>query len=287
MDSEAELELLVKISPPVHVRVVPPQALIASVPTDGSSSHTTSDIVENFMSSWTRLVGDPVLSKWIVMVLAISISLNGYLLKGIAAGLGGKSAAAKGGVHFSSQEKDEPKPQWEEVKPEKTIEREPEVVVYRQIEEKPQPQPQSQIVAPKPRRATSPPPFTLEDVSIRLKTRRLTIAAPPPFVTPPSSGESSASSDDDRRQLRDSMVVRSLEECLDIFDNGPRPLSASLSLLSDEELVLLAQNGKIAAYALEKVLGPQELERAVRIRRSLVCEYCFWLIYSEVLFLTW
>jgi hypothetical protein len=108
--------------------------------------------------------------------------------------LGGKSAAAKGGVWFSSQEKDEPKPQWEEVKPEKTIEREPEVVVYKQIEEKPQPQPQ--IVAHKPRRATIPPTFTLEDVSIRLKTRRLTVVAPPPFVTPPSSGESSASSKD-------------------------------------------------------------------------------------------
>jgi hypothetical protein len=45
------------------------------------------------------------------MVLAISISLNGYLLEGIAAGLGCKSAAAKGSVQFSSQEKDEPKPQ--------------------------------------------------------------------------------------------------------------------------------------------------------------------------------
>jgi hydroxymethylglutaryl-CoA reductase (NADPH) len=199
--------------------------------------------------------------------------------------LGDKSAAAKGAVRFSSQKKDEPKPQREEVKPEKTIEREPEVVVYKQIEEKPQPQPQ--IVAPKPRRPTSPPAFTLEDVSIRPKTPRLTIAAPPPFVTPPSSGESSASLDEDHRHLRDSVVVRSLEECIDIFDNGPRLLSASLSLLNDEELVLLAQNGKIVAYALEKVLGPQELERAVRIRRSLVCEYRFWLIYSEVLFLTW
>ena len=199
--------------------------------------------------------------------------------------MGDKSAAAKGAVRFSSQKKDEPKPQREEVKPEKTIEREPEVVVYKQIEEKPQPQPQ--IVAPKPRRPTSPPAFTLEDVSIRPKTPRLTIAAPPPFVTPPSSGESSAFLDEDHHHLRDSVVVRSLEECIDIFDNGPRLLSASLSLLNDEELVLLAQNGKIVAYALEKVLGPQELERAVRIHRSLVCEYRFWLIYSEVLFLTW
>jgi hydroxymethylglutaryl-CoA reductase (NADPH) len=129
------------------------------MPAASSSSHTTSDVVENFMSSWTRLIRDPVLSKWIVMVLAISTSLNGYLLKGIAAGSGGKSTTTKGGVRFSSQEKDEPKPQWEEVKPEKTIEWEPKVVVYKQIEEKPQPQ--LQIVAHEPRRATIPPTFML------------------------------------------------------------------------------------------------------------------------------
>ncbi|KAJ3559750.1 hypothetical protein NP233_g11184 [Leucocoprinus birnbaumii] len=41
-------------------------------------------------------------------------------------------------------------------------------------------------------------------------------------------------------------------------------------MLNDEEVILLAQNGKIAMYALEKVLGNDELERAVRIRRALV-----------------
>jgi hypothetical protein len=47
----------------------------------------------------------------------------------------------------------------------------------------------------------------------------------------------------------------SLEECIDISKNGLRPLSLSMEFLSDEEVILLAQNGKIAAYALEKVLG--------------------------------
>jgi len=42
--------------------------------------------------------------------------------------------------------------------------------------------------------------------------------------------------------------------------------------LNDEEVILLAQNGKIAMYALEKILGNDELERAVRIRRALVCK---------------
>lgn len=51
------------------------------------------------------------------------------------------------------------------------------------------------------------------------------------------------------------------------------PGSIAPTLLNDEEIVLFAHNGKIAAYALKKVLGGDELERAVRVRRMLVCEY--------------
>jgi len=53
-------------------------------------------------------------------------------------------------------------------------------------------------------------------------------------------------------------LVRSLEQCIDIFENGPRP--GPLQLLSM----------KIQAYALEKVLG--DFERAVGIRRALICK---------------
>ena len=60
------------------------------------------------------------------------------------------------------------------------------------------------------------------------------------------------------------------DERIDIFENEPRPLCYSLALLNDEEVILLSQNGKGTAYALEKVLGPAELERAVRIRRALI-----------------
>jgi hypothetical protein len=59
---------------------------------------------------------------------------------------------------------------------EKTIEQELEVVVYKKIEEKSKPQ--SQIVAPKPRHATISLMFTLEDVTIRLKTCHLMVATP-------------------------------------------------------------------------------------------------------------
>ena len=58
--------------------------------------------------------------------------------------------------------------------------------------------------------------------------------------------------------------VRSVEECIDIFENGPRPVNLSLSVL--------------ALHALEKVLdgGAKEnckLKRAVRIRMALLCEF--------------
>ena len=52
---------------------------------DRASRFMTS--VSDLMTSLTRMVADPLLSKWIVILLAISVSLNGYLLKGIAAGL--------------------------------------------------------------------------------------------------------------------------------------------------------------------------------------------------------
>jgi hydroxymethylglutaryl-CoA reductase (NADPH) len=66
------------------------------------------------------------------------------------------------------------------------------------------------------------------------------------------------------------LPVRSLRECVDIFENGPRPVQVSLSTLNDEEIILLARNGKMAAHALEKVLG--DYERVVTIRRASICE---------------
>jgi len=73
-------DLLVKILPPLYIRVTPlgpvhPRALFRST-----------EMVKNFIAAWTVLVGDPVLSKWIVLVLAVSVALNGYFLKGIAEG---------------------------------------------------------------------------------------------------------------------------------------------------------------------------------------------------------
>lgn len=55
-------------------------------------------------------------------------------------------------------------------------------------------------------------------------------------------------------------VMRTLEECMS--------LTQTPDALSDEEVILLVQKGKMASYALEKVLG--DLERAVSIRRALI-----------------
>ncbi|KAI9245264.1 hydroxymethylglutaryl-coenzyme A reductase-domain-containing protein [Sporodiniella umbellata] len=64
------------------------------------------------------------------------------------------------------------------------------------------------------------------------------------------------------QKKRKSLVgpVRTPEEC--------KSLLATPDQLSDEEVIALVQNGHLASYALEKVLG--DLERAVCIRRALI-----------------
>ena len=60
---------------------------------------------------------------------------------------------------------------------------------------------------------------------------------------------------------------RTFEEALEAFE------TQGVAALNDEEVVLLSQRGKIAPYALEKILG--DFTRAVKIRRSLVCKSPF------------
>ena len=267
VDVDTDPDLIVKISPPIYMRAVPPTPL-AAVPTASTES---SEMIDNFMSSWTRLVGDPVLSKWIVLVLAVSVALNGYLLKGIAAG--GGSSFRPQGVRFKSigggsnreqKQKEEEAALIEMQKPAAPASREPVAVV-----EAPKPllaerRHIPQIVAPIAIPATpSRASFMLETVDEKLRQQA---AADQGHKISPSSSEASV--------IKETASIRSLEECINVFENGPRPVSVALSMLNDEEVILLAQNGKIAAYALEKVLG--DLDRAVFIRRALICEFsCF------------
>jgi hydroxymethylglutaryl-CoA reductase (NADPH) len=249
-------------------------------------------MVEAFMSSWSSLVGDPVVSKWIVCFLAVSVALNGYLLKGIAATAGLSSVVP--GVRFSaSTQVKEAKEEGEltaSVEAENTVnageltkkrrgslsvaqadmkllrEKVREAQYHQQQQQQPAQKFEPKIVRPEPVR---PAPNSVNTLSLELVDRKLEQAQE---KEKDSDKKLSASPDSFTKDTL-SEDVRSLDECIDIFENGPRPVSASLALLNDEEVILLAQDGKIQAYALEKMLG--DFERAVKIRRALICEFSF------------
>jgi len=252
-------ELIVRVSAPVHVRMVP---IVPHLHKESKiKGHDADDMIDNFMSSWTRLVGDPILSKWIVLLLGVSVALNGYLLKGISTGTGSTRTVQQAqSVRFNTDRVQEKQPAASSTAPAPVSiipeTRKEDVVVYSTA---------PAIVRPVPIPAVRRPPSVngisslLDSVDQRLKAQQ------PTFTT----GDESDSQDEEPDSKETSTPTRSLEECIDIFENGPRPVSVSLSLLNDEEVILLAQHGKIQAYALEKVLG--DLERAVLIRRALIC----------------
>lgn len=254
------VDVLVKVAPPLHITVFPPG------PARPRALFRSSEILDNFMSGWTNLVGDPVISKWIVFVLAASVVLNGYLLKGIAEG------AIRGlqpqSVRFRSVGG---------VKRDRDVDERVEI-----------PQSKATAIRRKPSFAVGPPKPQAGDSGA---TNTPDVVPSPPLNSKPliapvpipanqdNSGVSALLLDIKLRaqptvlvtkEPRIDLPVRSLEECIDIFENGPRPVQASLQMLNDEEIILLTQKGKIAAYALEKVLG--DFERAVTIRRALICE---------------
>jgi hydroxymethylglutaryl-CoA reductase (NADPH) len=269
----ADAPLLVKLAPPVHVRVgstvataaAPPAASspLAATTAKMSAVGTPASGVEYLMEAVTRLVGDPVLSKWIVGLLAVSVALNGYLMKGIVVASSTATPRPSPGVRFRA------------LAEEKQVDREASVTSFAA----------STAVAPIPIRPDNELGLRLDAVDKKLKEAQKLGAGgkqslPTPSVTPPAERSSPvrlARSDSEGYVKKESVgPVRSLEECIDIFENGPRPVSAALATLTDEEVIMLAQHGKIAAYALEKTLG--DLERAVFIRRALICKDFFALL---------
>ena len=246
---------------PVAVQEHPSAAassLLAGATNTAGENVNTGEVIENFMSSWSTLVGDPVMSKWIVVALALSVALNGYLMKGIAAGTG--LPIVRGSVRFRSRAR----VSVAKIEPEACEAPKPAIImpsIGPVVAEAPapalEPAPAPAVVVSGPPKASKPPilsiPVDLNSVDAILEKERL-------------HAEALARAERTRNE-----PVRSLDEIVDIFENGPRPVSASLSLLTDEEVILLAQSGKIAAYALEKMLG--DFERAVVVRRALICEY--------------
>ncbi|KAF8699863.1 Hydroxymethylglutaryl-coenzyme A reductase, partial [Rhizoctonia solani] len=231
--------LLVRAGPPVHVKVISP---LASKKLNASAKDVHFDTsvhsqgrFDSFMSEWSTLVGDPILSKWIVLALAVSVFLNGYLLKGIGSGATSHGFPIRapgvvtfaGAVDYAAKEEDGKK---EEHKP----------LANGHGTGALQVDTGSDIPPPAPEPSPSPePPATREREEIAINT---------PLGTP--SGDKA------------SIGRREYDEVLKVFEaDGP-------STLTDEEVILLGQRGKIAPYALEKILG--DFERAVRIRRALI-----------------
>ena len=258
------VELIVKVAPPVYIHAIPTVA-----PHVQAANATTGEAIEKFMSSWSSLVGDPVISKWIVALLAISVALNGYLLKGIAAGSGlaAMRAVRSQGVRFRSRARSivrvAEEPEEKEDREEEHHRPAPVVIMASSAPAVAQPV-AAPVVEPEAPSAPAPPssvlsrPLNLESIDRALTQLPIRSPAPVEPITPQTP------------EVERDVEIRSLAECVDIFENGPRPVSVALKMLHDEEVILLCQTGKIAAYALEKMLG--DLERAVRIRRALICK---------------
>ncbi|RXW24395.1 hypothetical protein EST38_g1491 [Candolleomyces aberdarensis] len=108
-------------------------------------------------------------------------------------------------------------------------------------------------------------PFSLRDLEHKL--RQVHLANPAKSLPSPPSSDSGSSS---RSEEEPDYFLRSYSDCLAIYEHPSRSKSESLALLSDEEVILLANHGKIALYALEKLFGMDQLERAVSIRRAII-----------------
>ncbi|KAJ7484555.1 hydroxymethylglutaryl-coenzyme A reductase-domain-containing protein [Mycena latifolia] len=272
---DAQPRLLVRVRAPVALRPARPL----------SRRRLLSLRIDTVLSAWTRLVGDPVLSKGIVGVLAISVLLNAYLIRGVG-------RARSGGVRFEAGEKEkEEKEAQLETEEEARAKREEEMREKREAERDgwareiaassaaasssavslATPVPISIVHAQTPAPSVGAvPTFSLDDVDRRLRARGRGLRS----QTPARGAVRDASEEDgdDEEEEEAEREPRPLPELITLLEQTPK--ASGLREMSDEEVVLLAQAGKIAAYALEKVLAPAQepmgLERAVRVRRTLI-----------------
>lgn len=301
---------IVHLAPAIHFRAIDPTTIPYNIPSNQSAqseeSHSLATF-DRFMSRWTRLVGDPVMSKWIVVALAISVLLNGYLLKGLGSDSGfatGSAAEAAARILLAStsgievDEQAQLRKKWSgelkglsELQKDWTVEdaqamasqhrRRSELAVI----EAEKTAPELIKVLPTPHTRTSseedeisPPP---SPIFVRTKLRKVSLVpasvAPPAISTTTSTAPPSIALNEREIRLSPSTVAlvplgtvpetpRTLEVCAKIFDGGVGAI-----LLNDEEIIMLVQKGKVAAYALEKLLN--DYERSVAIRRALICMF--------------
>lgn len=263
--------------------------------------------LDHFMSGWTSLVGDPVLSKWIVVALFVSILLNGYLMKGIASGsapsrstgpVAVAAAAARlvgaGGVWDSSslnRDSLRNRRRWsggiqlERFSNTRQTESDEEGGASHQ--DKLDHIKHADPVTHRSRGASAgstPVPRTREPTedstrsgeatprSDRGKIRpdpkadvgHLIVNGTPSYPTTIVTDTDAETDSDSTRELRPVHAGRrSLDECWEVYAGGLGAFD-----LSDEEVILLVEKGKIPGYGLEK--GLKDLERAVKIRRAVM-----------------
>src|SRR5260370_7135757 len=75
---------VVRISSPVFIHVIPNNTQQCKKVDASMWQQESLELLESFMTEWSTFVGDPILSKWIIIILIVSVLLNGYLLKGLA-----------------------------------------------------------------------------------------------------------------------------------------------------------------------------------------------------------
>lgn len=328
-------ELFVHVAPGIQYRVIDPYAPTTTPPDRANAAPLSKGasslaLIDQFMSRWSRFVGDPVMSKWIVIALGVSVLLNGYLLKGITSGSDsgfapGSAAEAAArillastgntnalGLGLDDGEDGELRP----------VRRRPtgpnpvqdlqkgwtsaDVAAMNQYHERRLAEADADAEKPIPNiikvsarshkhntddedgdsdESTPPSPIfvrtkqhkgpqgTSSHHSVASTSSATTVDAPSTKagLTVVQADREIKLSPSTLNLVLDGSVPdapRSLDVCVKIFDGG-----AGAVLLNDEEIIMLVQKGKIAAYALEKLLD--DPERSVSIRRALICAFPF------------
>lgn len=228
---QSNLPLIVDISSPIIFRIV------KSINTNPILVQAFYKSFDNLFNLWSFYVQDPVLSKWISLGLIVSIFLNVYLLN---AHKQPKSILERVGIESqvlsTEDETIVPKVNTNVLPQKESSDIIKEVEIEKQSINK---------------ESTESTESTIE--SIESVTEKIT-----PVKT--------INEKELKTIVKEEKELRSIDTCSEILKStksceGP-------SALTDEEIILLVNNGKIAPYALEKVLG--NMERAVKIRRALI-----------------
>lgn len=240
-------------------------------------------------------ITDLSIPKWLALVIGTSLALNGYLLQNTVPPVGTPSAptsAAAPAVAPTEAKVESPLPPSILRSRSGSVPRFSEPEVTAKIPSPFNSRPPSRnlklsnragftIGLPSP--ISSSPSGSDEEPALPVKS--VATPAPAPQVVQvfvPGSSKKERSPEDEKVA-----PARPFEELVSLLPNPPNAaaLTEVLGTLTNEEVVTLVKSGKVAAYALEKVLGGgvesplpteqrnEKLERAVAIRRGVLCRF--------------